>query len=261
MQQGAPLANECLRFWRNDQYVYRSGAANSAGQLQSQPTLYGSDGLDAHRMRTTRNMILDVVAQETSACTQRVPGYDITPSTTDNADIGAAALSKKVADYGYDSGASGTRPSVSWSTRRSRAKGSRGRSSTTRSARPSRHGRLHGRRQRPRVRPQSGHVGAGRPVRGLPLARRRVRRADRPRQGDARLSRRGAQGGHRRERRPTRRSMPRRRTSCASRTTWSARARSTAGPAHRHRVRPADRPGDVLPVRPEGQGRRGRVRR
>lgn len=98
MMEDAPLANECLQMWRGKQYVYR----NKENVLTSQATLYGSDGLDPHVRRTCRNYLLDVVAQETSASTQRVPGYDVTPSTTDPEDIGAADISKKVASYGYD---------------------------------------------------------------------------------------------------------------------------------------------------------------
>lgn len=96
--EGKPLAEECLQFWRGNQYVYR----NRDNILTSQATLYGSEGLEPHRQRTTRNMILDVVAQETSAATQRIPGYEITPSTTDPEDIGAANISKRIADYGYE---------------------------------------------------------------------------------------------------------------------------------------------------------------
>jgi hypothetical protein len=234
MQQGAPLANECIRFWRNDQYVYRSGAAYSAGQLQSQPTLYGSDNFDAHRMRTTRNMILDVVAQETSASTQRVPGYDITPSTTDNADIGAAALSKKVADYGYDEWRirNATVRIVEYATIQGEGFAWPFFDNTigtpladTGVCTGDVNVRVYGRNQ---VMWEPGVLFEDSRWHAVEYAEPIDRVKAMPG-----YPRRGAQGGHRRERRSTRRSMPRRRTSCASRTTWSARARSTAGPAHR----------------------------
>lgn len=96
--EGAPLANECLRFWRGDQYVYR----DSDNYLIDTPVEGGRAPGNGYRMRETRNLLIDVVAHEVSASTQRVPAYDISPSTTDREDIDAAKLAAKAAAYGYD---------------------------------------------------------------------------------------------------------------------------------------------------------------
>lgn len=100
MEDGASLRNECLQFWRGNQYVYR----NSQNSLVYQPTttdLMGG-GKPRHRMRTVRNIIVDVVAHEVSAATQRTPSYECNPATTDPEDITAARLAERVALYGYD---------------------------------------------------------------------------------------------------------------------------------------------------------------
>lgn len=96
MQDGASLANECLRFWRGDHYVFR----NKENELITQGTRVGTK--EPYKVRQTRNLLVDIVAQLTSAMTSRIPGYEINPSTTDPEDVGAARLASKVAFYGYD---------------------------------------------------------------------------------------------------------------------------------------------------------------
>lgn len=100
MREGSSKRNECLRFWRGDQYVYRG----EDGMLISQSTitLTNGKGKPRHRVRTVRNLLVDIVAQEVSSSTQRVPGYEVNPSTSDPEDISAARLGAKVARYGYD---------------------------------------------------------------------------------------------------------------------------------------------------------------
>jgi hypothetical protein len=100
MRDGATQRNECLEFWRGNQYVYRG----DDGILVNQNTITLSNGRGKprHRVRTTRNILLDVVAHEVSAATQRVPAYEVNPTTSDPEDISAARLAGKVAHYGYD---------------------------------------------------------------------------------------------------------------------------------------------------------------
>lgn len=71
MREDSAQRNECLKFWRGDQYVYRG----DDGMLVSQSTitLTNGTGKPRHRVRTTRNLIVDIVAHEVSAATQRVP--------------------------------------------------------------------------------------------------------------------------------------------------------------------------------------------
>lgn len=90
--------NECLEFWRGNQYVYR----NKDNWLVKQGVLLGEGGKPRHRVRTTRNLIQPIVRQEVSQATQRVPSYQINPSTGDADDVNAARVAQKVAYYGFD---------------------------------------------------------------------------------------------------------------------------------------------------------------
>lgn len=90
--------NECLEFWRGNQYVYR----NKENWLVRQGVLLGEGGKPRHRIRTTRNLIQPIVRQEVAAATQRVPSYQINPSTSDADDVSAARVAQKVAYYGFD---------------------------------------------------------------------------------------------------------------------------------------------------------------
>ena len=96
----AALRNECFEFYRGNQYVYRS----SDGYLVSQSTVTNPDGSGKprHRYRQVRNLIVDVVAHEVSAASQRTPTYEVVPSTVEDEDISAARLAQKVLTYGYD---------------------------------------------------------------------------------------------------------------------------------------------------------------
>jgi hypothetical protein len=100
LRRVAPERNECLEFWRGNQYVFRA----STGTLASQSTTTGDlsrVGL-GHRIRQSRNMIQPIVRREVSAATQRVPSYDVVPSTSDPKDVSAAKTAEKVAVFGYD---------------------------------------------------------------------------------------------------------------------------------------------------------------
>src|SRR6266542_1476103 len=92
--------DECIKFWRGDQYVFRFGKSN----LSSLPTTVssGTDSKPPHRVRLTRNLLIDHVATEVAAAIQRTPSFEINPTTIDPEDVSAARLSEKVAIYGYD---------------------------------------------------------------------------------------------------------------------------------------------------------------
>lgn len=100
MKEDAPRRRMCIKFWRGDQYWYLT----SQGQLISQNTASNiqGGGKPPHRSRMVRNMIVDIVAREVSAATQRVPNYEVNPSNGDQDSIDAAKLAEKVARYGYD---------------------------------------------------------------------------------------------------------------------------------------------------------------
>ena len=95
---GSTHRNECLEFWRGNQYVYR----NRENWLVKQGVLLGEGGKPRHRVRTVRNLIQPLVRQEVAQATQRVPSYQINPSTGDPEDVSAARVAQKVAFYGFD---------------------------------------------------------------------------------------------------------------------------------------------------------------
>lgn len=99
-QDGDLERDEILHFWRGNQYVYRL-----QDKIQSLPTVTNwadRSGKAPHRMRTVRNLMLDIIAHEVSAGTSRIPSFEVAPSTTDPEDFAAAKLGEKVALYGYD---------------------------------------------------------------------------------------------------------------------------------------------------------------
>lgn len=101
MQEGAPKRNECLAFSRGEQYKF----LNAEGQVVSQPTTtaaYGEKGKPKHRVRAVRNFIFDIQETEVAAATQRIPGYEVSPSGTEPRRISAARLSRKTLYYGFE---------------------------------------------------------------------------------------------------------------------------------------------------------------
>lgn len=101
IRDGSAKRNECLKFWRSEQYAYVDG--KNALRSQATTTNYGErTGKPAYRQRRVRNLIFDIVEREVSASTSRIPSYEVAPSTSDSEDVGGARLAEKVALYGYD---------------------------------------------------------------------------------------------------------------------------------------------------------------
>jgi hypothetical protein len=100
MLKGAPARRLCTRFERGDTYHY----IDSKNLLNQQSTVTNPNGSGKppHRIRNKYNFIRPIVEAKLSAATQRVPSYEITPTTTDPTVISAASLSERVALYGYD---------------------------------------------------------------------------------------------------------------------------------------------------------------
>lgn len=100
MKDGAPLRNLCLAFSRSEQYKW----IDSKNVLHEQATTsnYDGRGKPRHRVRSVRNFIFDITETEVSAVMQRVPGYDVAPTSTDPRRVQAARLARKVVYYGYE---------------------------------------------------------------------------------------------------------------------------------------------------------------
>jgi hypothetical protein len=100
MKRDAPKRRLCIRFERGDTYSW----ITEKNVLFAQPTVtYASGGgKPSHRQRNSYNFIRPLVEDKVSASTQRVPGYEVVPTTSDPEDLGAAKLAELVALYGYD---------------------------------------------------------------------------------------------------------------------------------------------------------------
>lgn len=97
MVKGAAKRKECVSFYESDQYV---NTTKVNGVFQFTPADLPVD--KPYKIFTVHNLIQPIVDKEVSALTQRVPSYQVTPSTTDPQDIGAARISEKIALYLYD---------------------------------------------------------------------------------------------------------------------------------------------------------------
>jgi len=96
MRDEAPARNLCMEFWRGKHFAY----LNQDGGVNYQATV--SPEKPQHRFRLSRNFIFDIIEREVSRSIQRVPGYEVSASTTEPMDYYAAKTSEKVARYGYD---------------------------------------------------------------------------------------------------------------------------------------------------------------
>jgi hypothetical protein len=99
LKELAPGRNECWEFFRNNTYVVRT-KENQLVVTASGVSAQGGD--PPHRVRTKRPILMPFVRQEVSYTTQRVPGYDVTPTNTDPDTVAAAKASEKVSLYGYE---------------------------------------------------------------------------------------------------------------------------------------------------------------
>lgn len=100
MMRDASKRRLCMRFRRGDTYwfVDDKGILN----VQSTVTSVNGGGKPPHRIRNRYDFLGPIIDAKVSAATQRVPSYEINPSTSDPQDIGAARLAEKVALFGYD---------------------------------------------------------------------------------------------------------------------------------------------------------------
>lgn len=90
----------CMRFEKGETYWW----LNESNKLlwQSTVTFTSGGGKPPHRIRNQYNAIRPIVEGKISAATQRTPGYQVLPTTTDSERASAARNSERMARYGYD---------------------------------------------------------------------------------------------------------------------------------------------------------------
>jgi hypothetical protein len=100
-----PHINERYEFWRGNHYAH----VTSKNALESMPTTTSRRGGGKRPWvsRSTHNLIMDIVAHEVSAATQRIPSYEVAPTGPDPDKRSAAKTSERVALYGYEKWAVG----------------------------------------------------------------------------------------------------------------------------------------------------------
>lgn len=101
MSEGAPGRNECLRFVRGRQYTWVD-SQNIIREQETTSSYERKGGKARHRVRSVRNFIFDHVEAEVAQASQKVPGYDIAPTSSEPRRISAARLARKVLFYGYE---------------------------------------------------------------------------------------------------------------------------------------------------------------
>lgn len=101
MSEGAPHRNECLRFARSRQYSW----VDSQNIIREQETTSNYErrgGKARHRVRSVRNYIYDHVETEVAGAMQRIPGYNVAPTSNEPRRVSAARLSRKVLYCGWE---------------------------------------------------------------------------------------------------------------------------------------------------------------
>lgn len=101
MKRDAPKRRLCARFERGDTYWFLDGQ----GKLNFQATTPGTSrrsGKPAHRVRNKYNFIRPIITAKVSASSQRIPGFEVVPTSTDPQKWGGARLAERVAVAGYD---------------------------------------------------------------------------------------------------------------------------------------------------------------
>jgi hypothetical protein len=98
MLKDKDIRRVCVKFFQNEPYWYVK-ARGGLGVLSS-----ALDAVDKqnYRVRNKYNFVGNVVAGKVSAASQRVPGYEIDPSSSDPEDIAQARIAQQVAFWGHD---------------------------------------------------------------------------------------------------------------------------------------------------------------
>jgi len=101
LQQLRPRREEAVKFANGKHYVFLSEDGLKLRNQATVSVLQGGKKSD-HRVRRSHDLLGPMIQSKVSAATQRIPGYEVNPSTNDPEDYTAAQIAKKIAYAGYE---------------------------------------------------------------------------------------------------------------------------------------------------------------
>lgn len=101
LEELKPQRRLAVEFADGKHYGFLAEDGMSVKHLATLTQLLGGKKAD-HRVRRSHDLIGPMVQSKVSAATQRVPGYEVNPSTNDPEDYTAAQIAKKIAYAGYE---------------------------------------------------------------------------------------------------------------------------------------------------------------
>jgi hypothetical protein len=100
LNQVAPRRREAVEFARGNHYVSIDKSGLKLVEQSTVPKWAGGEKPD-HRVRRSRDLIGPILKAKISGATQRIPGYEVVPSSSDPEDYSATRISEKVLTAGY----------------------------------------------------------------------------------------------------------------------------------------------------------------
>jgi hypothetical protein len=100
LAQVAPRRREGVEFARNNHYVSIDKSGLKLVEQSTVPKWAGGEKPD-HRVRRSRDLIGPILKSKISSATQRIPGYEVVPSSSDPEDYAATRIAEKVLTAGY----------------------------------------------------------------------------------------------------------------------------------------------------------------
>lgn len=96
-----PRRQLCIEFANDKHYGVLAEDGSKIRYQGTVSTTLGGKKPD-HRVRRSHDLIGPMVQAKVSAATQRIPGYEVNPSTSDPEDYTAAQIAKKIVNAGYE---------------------------------------------------------------------------------------------------------------------------------------------------------------
>lgn len=96
-----PRRQLCIEFANDKHYGVLAEDGSKIRYQGTVSTILGGKKPD-HRVRRSHDLIGPMVQAKVSAATQRIPGYEVNPSTSDPEDYTAAQIAKKIVGAGYE---------------------------------------------------------------------------------------------------------------------------------------------------------------